>query len=386
MENKTKFAGVLHIVGLPHTVVDANYSHCAFTGKVLRFAKMMQGRGWYVVEYSNEGSKSSAKEKIPILSKKDLLEMTKRKSDNEDFSADIHNEVLTTKYWDKVCVALKSRVEDRDIVCHVFGPSQRLVEAAPRCFHVESGIGYTRADGVMPYRIYESSGWMHWHYGKRSLEWGRNYEFVAPNYFDSDDWTVVEKPTGQRYILYFGRITVSKGLDTLVAIAHEMPEKEFLLVGQGDPIPWTSKAKNIRGLPPVSGSDRASLLGNADVVLAPTNFIEPFCGSAVEAQLCGTPVVTSAYGAFWETVEDGVTGYRCNTLADYIGAIRRAPLLDRLTISERARRLYSLESVGRIYDQIFRTISDLKEDGWYSKTSHKFNSIELGENTNNGSQ
>jgi glycosyltransferase involved in cell wall biosynthesis len=135
-----------------------------------------------------------------------------------------------------------------------------------------------------------------------------------------------------------------------------------------------------------SGSDRASLLGNADVVLAPTNFIEPFCGSAVEAQLCGTPVVTSAYGAFWETVEDGVTGYRCNTLADYIGAIRRAHLLDRLKISERAHRLYSLESVGRIYDQIFRTISDLKEDGWYSKTSHKFNSIELGENTNNGSQ
>jgi glycosyltransferase involved in cell wall biosynthesis len=106
-------------------------------------------------------------------------------------------------------------------------------------------------------------------------------------------------------------------------------------------------------------------------------FIEPFCGSAVEAQLCGTPVVTAGYGAFWETVEDGVTGYRCNILADYVGAIRRAFTLDRRTVAARARALYSLETVGKTYDAIFHNIADLRGPGWYCPWSHKFKSTEF---------
>lgn len=54
----------LHVVGLPHTIVNQDYSHCAFTGKVLRFAKMMQAHGWHVIEYSNGASASDAAEKF----------------------------------------------------------------------------------------------------------------------------------------------------------------------------------------------------------------------------------------------------------------------------------------------------------------------------------
>ena len=371
MEAK-KQKGVLHVIGLPHTIVNNEFSHCAFTGKVLRFAKMMQAEGWHVVEYSNGSSESKAQEKIQILSKTCLKELSLRVGNNEDYSADVHNSTLVAAFNAGVAAALRKRARHGDIVCHVFGPQPELVGAAPKCFHVESGIGYTCTNPTMPYRIYETAGWMHWHLGRRSLEFGKNYEFVAPNYYDLEDWPVVEQPEGDKYVLFFGRITASKGLNTIVEIAKRMPDTKFLLVGQGDATPWTSRAKNITSRPAVHGSARAPLLGNASAVLAPTDFIEPFCGSVVEAQLCGTPVVTSAYGAFWETVEEGVTGYRCNTLADYIEALKLAPELARRKIAERARRLYSLETVGRTYDQIFQTILDLKGDGWYSKTSHKF--------------
>ena len=60
--------------------------------------------------------------------------------------------------------------------------------------------------------------------------------------------------------------------------------------------------------PPVLGRARSAVLGGATALLAPSAFIEPFCGAAVEAQLCGTPVVCTSYGAFTETVEDGATG------------------------------------------------------------------------------
>ena len=35
----------LHLVGIFHTQHTAAYSHCAFTGKALRFPKMLKGQG-----------------------------------------------------------------------------------------------------------------------------------------------------------------------------------------------------------------------------------------------------------------------------------------------------------------------------------------------------
>jgi glycosyltransferase involved in cell wall biosynthesis len=43
---------------------------------------------------------------------------------------------------------------------------------------------------------------------------------------------------------------------------------------------------------------------------------EPFGGAGVEAQLVGTPVLASSFGAMIETVEHGISGYHCHTLAD----------------------------------------------------------------------
>lgn len=49
----------LHLVGIFHTQHTAAYSHCAFTGKALRFPKIMQGQCYTVVEYSNDATVGS---------------------------------------------------------------------------------------------------------------------------------------------------------------------------------------------------------------------------------------------------------------------------------------------------------------------------------------
>ena len=62
----------LHLIGIFHTKHTAEYSHCAFTGKALRFPKMMQMYGYKVIEYSNEGSESTADEKVEIMSSQEF--------------------------------------------------------------------------------------------------------------------------------------------------------------------------------------------------------------------------------------------------------------------------------------------------------------------------
>lgn len=361
----------IHVIGLPHTIVSQEYSHCAFTGKILRFPSMMIPLGWRVVEYSNEGSESGASKHVQILTRDELKNLSARKSNTEQYGDDVHNKTLVNLFKDRTYRALQVNVVKHDIVCHVFGPHHDLVGAAKNAFHLESGIGYSRHDG-MQFRIFESAYWMGWHSGRNHKGNGSNYEWVCPNSYTIEEWKF--NPTPKDYILFFGRLNTDKGLRVILEIAKRLPEKKFILCGQGDPTPWIDEKTlpNLTYLPPIFGLERSELLGNASIILTPSIFIEPFCGVAVEAQLCGTPVVSSCYGAFLETVVDGVTGYRCNTLADYVEAIIRAPSLDREFISNRARSLYDKHVVAKSYDRIFKQIADLGGRGWYSELSHKF--------------
>ena len=57
----------LHILAIPHTITRDEYSHCAFTGKVLRFSPMMRSRGFEVFHYGVETSESGADKDINLF-------------------------------------------------------------------------------------------------------------------------------------------------------------------------------------------------------------------------------------------------------------------------------------------------------------------------------
>lgn len=356
----------LHIIGLFHTITSTEYSHCAFTMKVLRFGKMMMNYGYRVIEYSNEGSESDAIH-IPILSKEELYRLSRR----VEFVGD--NAVIGNSIWvifdDRLVSRMKEYVKDGDIICYPFGNTHPSISTIfPKCFHVETGIGYP--DTFCNLRIFESSAWMHYTYGRESSG-GKNYNWVIPNYYDIDDWDIsIETGT---YILYFGRITQCKGLDTVLEIAKRLDSlpdhvpKKIIICGQGDPTPYLYK--NIEYRKPIYGRERSNLLGGAYCLLMPTLFIEPFGGSGVEGQLCGTPLLSSNYGAFIETVIDGISGFRCNTLHDWLSSLERVIHLGRGKIAAISRERYSLETCGRMYDKVFKDIYNLQHDGWYSEHS-----------------
>lgn len=345
----------LHLLGVPHTVTHPDFSHCAFTGKVLKFAPMMRPLGYEVIHYGNAGAQSGANEQVEVLSEEVFYALLGHRHDDptrfygDDARVD---SPLYRTYNTLLKQRLAQHVRPGDLVLHAFGHGTQAAMGHPGV-DVESGIGYPTT--FLPFRIYESYAWMHRDQGGRKEE-GSNYQWVIPNYFVEADWPMVERPQG--YVAFFGRIGDSKGLPTFVALAAQMPDQEFVICGQGDPSPYL-RLPNVRYEPPKTGTDRATFLGNAKLVVMPTNFVEPFGGVAVEAMLCGTPVAGVTYGAFTETIQHGVTGWRCRVLQEWVRAVELSPTLDRGGIAHYARKRYSLEAVGPMYDTAFRQIHGL---------------------------
>ena len=160
----------LHLIGIFHTQSRAEYSHCAFTGKALRFPKMMQQQGYEVIEYSNAGSQAGASEHVEMLSDAEFerlygaRECTAFYGDDATVGSEGH-----ALFEQRLIPALRERLEPQDIICHPFGHAhQRLMEEFPSHQHVETGIGYPT---LMPnsYRIFESYAWMHYHHVNESL-------------------------------------------------------------------------------------------------------------------------------------------------------------------------------------------------------------------------
>lgn len=357
----------LHLLGLFHTIPSAEFTHCAFTGRVIRFGKMMLPFGWEVIEYANEGSEAQASEHVVILDSqrfRELKALYKQEQPNEAASTD---STIYREFTSRLVKELALRVRDGDIICHPFGIAHSdLVSRFPNARHVEIGIGYTQC--AMPLRVYETYQWMSWHQGKEQAD-GNDYQWVCPMGYDLEDWS--PSLDQGKYLLYFGRVIECKGLAIIRELAKHVSMPVYV-VGEGDPRfieSFFAGAENIIIQGPVTGRARSDLLRNAYAMLMPTRYTEPFGGAGVEGQLCGTPLLSSDFGAFSETVLHGVTGYRCHTLGDWIHAVQSAGMLDRAKIAQIARSRYSLETVGAQMNKIFKQILTLQNDGWYSPQS-----------------
>lgn len=354
----------LHLIGIFHTIHNLEYSHCAFTGKALRFSKMMRTYGYDVIEYANEGSESEATEKVVMLTKEELESLTGgRKATDFHGSLAVCGSPHHQEFERRLIAAMKDRVRPGDLICHPFGHAHEGVTSVfQNNFHIETGIGYKT---LIPtsFRIYETYAWRHYHAGRGGWE-GKHYDFVVPNYFDVDEWLPSYSPGN--YYAFLGRIGQCKGLDTILEIARRLPPDgpKIVLHGQGDPSQWQHPMIEYRG--PIHGRARSEFLRNAICSLMPTEFLEPFGGSGVEGLLCGTPLLGVDYGAFSETVQHGVNGFRCHTLKEWLTSMEMAKELDRKQIALDARSKYSLETCGAKYDHAFSLIHQLYDKGWYT--------------------
>lgn len=347
-----------HVVSLPHTNTTLDFTACAFTEKCRKFAIMMKSLGHTVYMYSGEFNSAPCDEHIPCLTEEERLEAV----------GDAHYTMASFDYhlphWRKfngnVIKGIRERAEQQDFICVIGGLAHKeIADAFPTMMTVEFGIGY---GGVFaPYKVFESYAWMHTVYGSsnpnpNALD-GKFFDAVIPAYIDMAQFPFREVPDD--YYLFMGRLTERKGYQIAVDVCKHM-NKRLIIAGQGTP-PAYGEYVGV-----VGAEKRAELFGGAIASFAPTIYIECFGTVVIESQACGTPALTTDWGAFTETVVNGVSGYRCRTLKEFCEAAENAKYLDRAKVREHSFNRYSLEVIALEYDKHFRRLSTLWEDGWYS--------------------
>ncbi len=354
-----------HLLGLAHLETTTENSSCAYTQKIIKLAKMIKKYGHTLYFYGVEGSDVVCDRSFNVLDRA-ALEKTYGEYDRRKnfFRHDPHDFAHLTFNKNATDEILANR-KDGDILLCPMGNYQKPISDAVSLMTVESGIGY---EGVFSsFRVFESYAWMHYIYGLLGVGDGAWYDAVIPNYFNVDEFEYKDKK--EDYLLYFGRIINRKGVKTASDVAKATGNKLYI-VGQGsldnpDEGLSLSGESHIIYKSAVGSEERSELLGRAKAVLMPTYYLEPFGGVNVEAQLCGTPVITTDWGAFPETVLHGVTGYRCRTFEEFCWAVKNIHKLKTADCRRWAEANYSCDRVSAMYEEYFQRLNRLNEQGWY---------------------
>jgi len=367
----------LHVVSLPHTQTNGEYATCAYTEKVRKFCNMMTGGDRKVILYAGELNTAACDEHVVCITEERREQFFGPHElgslERGGFDWDVNS-----PWWSEMNARaigeIRARMDDQDLLLLSSGQSQQVIADALGVLTVaEFGVGYEgiildRRGGPV-FAAFESHSHRHLVYGLRGWRRGREYDIVIPNFFDPGE---LPCGGGGDYLLFVGRLICQKGVATCAQIAGALGMK--LVVAGPGATEWgdgfvkypegEARAPGLEYVGAVGADERSRLMGGAAVTIVPTVYIEPFGGVAVESMMCGTPVVTTDYGAFTETVVEGLSGYRFQTLQEACDGVMDAIELDRSSVRAYAMGKYSLDAVEPMYDKWFTNLDGLWGEGW----------------------
>lgn len=137
---------------------------------------------------------------------------------------------------------------------------------------------------------------------------------VKPNFFLS-----MPKPSFEfdNYVVFFGRLSVEKGVRTLISAWNQLRDIPLKIVGDGnlkdEVISATKENPAIEFLGFRPNEECIELLKKSMFMVMPSEWYEGFPMTIREAFACGKPVVASRLGAMAEIINDGATGLLFDT-------------------------------------------------------------------------
>jgi glycosyltransferase involved in cell wall biosynthesis len=178
-----------------------------------------------------------------------------------------------------------------------------------------------------------------------------------------------DRPEG--YLAFLGRITPEKRPDVAIRVAHAagLPLRIAAKVPRAENRYFNETIKplldqnNVEFVGEVNDRQKQAFLGNAQALLFPIDWPEPFGLVMIEAMACGTPVIAWPRGSVPEVIEEGMTGFVVESEAQAVAAIGRIHCLDRRRIRERFEQRFTARRMAEEYANSYRVLmaSQLKD-------------------------
>lgn len=355
-----------HILAVPHTVSTPEYSTCAFTQKVVKLCKMLTRSGHYVIHYGHEDSKVECSEHVTVTTGAHMaMSYPNHDWKTQGWPKFAKTDMIYNVFYRNANAEIMKRKRPGDFLLCSFGDWHREVGS----FHkdllvVEPGIGYP--DGSFaPFRVFESYAVMHTYQGQSRIKTSCNdfwHDAVIPNAFDLTEFKFKEDK--KNYFLFLGRVTSAKGVHIAAQISRAT-KTPLIVAGHGQ-FDLSEYGPQIKKVGVVGPAKRRKLLSDAAALIAPSTFMEPFCGVQIEAMLSGTPVISTDWGAFTEYNLHGTTGFRCKTFEQFEWAARNIHEIAPQECRSWAEK-FSLENIAPMYDEYFQSVANSRTDkGWYT--------------------
>jgi glycosyltransferase involved in cell wall biosynthesis len=165
------------------------------------------------------------------------------------------------------------------------------------------------------------------------------------------------------YLAFLGRISPEKRVDRAIAIANAvgLPLRIAAKVDRVDATYFETEIRPLLSLPgieyigEIDERSKSKFLGDAQALLFPIDWPEPFGLVMIEAMACGTPVLAFRNGSVPEVIDDGVTGYVVESVDEAI--LRMDPLLslDRSRVRHRFEERFAASRMARDYVRIYQS-------------------------------
>ncbi|MCR0326670.1 glycosyltransferase family 4 protein [[Clostridium] innocuum] len=181
---------------------------------------------------------------------------------------------------------------------------------------------------------------------------------VLHNFIDNVEYRKCNK---KDYVIYFGRYSKEKGIETLLEVCKQLPEVNFVFAGSGPLVEKINAIKNIMNVGFKTGESLEKLIREARFSIYPSEWYENCPFSVMESQMYGTPVLGANIGGIPELIKRNKTGdlFESGNVNMLINKVKE--LWDNKKLTD----LYSnncqniaFDTIDKYYDKIITIYSD----------------------------
>lgn len=183
------------------------------------------------------------------------------------------------------------------------------------------------------------------------------------------------------FVIFVGRISPQKNPHLAILAARKI-KKKLIILGKfkgknGEKKYYLNtflpvlkeNIKWVEWLGEVKEKEVYQFLNQAEALLLPVNFEEPFGLAAIEAMAVGCPVIAFRRGAYPETIIDKKTGFLVNNLEEMVKAIPKTSNLNRFDCFNHIKENFSKEKMINQYEKLYLKLIEKNQKKQHHKKS-----------------